>query len=176
MIFRGRAPEATVWKRFRSGADGFTFTLRPDGIYEAHVAANAERVVDLFYTLTEHLPPAIDVVLDDRRTREAWQGTDLALPDVRDAVARMKVPLATFGGVEVSVYSSDDQLTLAPQLELFAYSRSDRWLYLLQGLGLEEYAAVADKRWREQPWDRAPSPVLSDAARAAAARLSLSPV
>ena len=34
-----------------------------DDYYEAYVAANAERVVDLFYTLSEQLAPAIDVVI-----------------------------------------------------------------------------------------------------------------
>jgi len=175
MIFRGRAPESTVWRRFRSGNDGFTFTQRNDGLYEAHVAANAERVVDLFYTLTEHLSPAIDFALADRRTSRAWVGNDLALPDARDAVARMKVPLATYGGIDIDAYSTEDQLSLSAQLELFIYARSDRWLYLLQSKGLEEYAAVADKRWRSQPWDRAAAPVLSDAVVAAAERLSLIP-
>lgn len=173
MIFRGRTPEATVWRRFRSGADGFTFLRRSDGLYEAHIVANAERVVDLFYALTEHLSPAIDFGLNDRRTDRAWVGEDVALPDARDAVARMKVPLATYGGVDVDAFSSEDQLTLTAQLELFAYARSDRWLYLLQGKGLEEYGAVADKTWRSQPWDRAAAPVLSDAVEAAAERLSL---
>jgi hypothetical protein len=176
VIFRGRAPEATVWRRFRSGADGFTFFRRSDELYETHIVANAERVVDLFYALTEHLPPAIDFVLDDKRTTRAWIGEDIALPDARDAIARMKVPLATYGGVEIDAYSSEDQLTLTAQLELFAYARSDRWLYLLQGKGLEEYGAVADKTWRHRPWDRTAAPVLSEAAEAAAGRLSLRPV
>jgi hypothetical protein len=175
VIFRGRAPESTVWRRFRSGADGFTFVRNDDGLYEAHVVANAERVVDLFYTLTEHLPPAVDFGLDDKRTGQSWLGEDIALPDARDAIARMKVPLATYGGVEIDAYSADDQLTLTAQLELFAYARSDRWLYLLEGKGLEEYGAVADKTWRSQPWDRAAAPVLSDAVTAAAERLALRP-
>jgi hypothetical protein len=175
MIFRGRAPEATVWQRFRSGADGFTFSWHGDGIYEAHVSANAERVVDLFYALTDHLPPAVDAVLEDKRMGRTWIGEDIALPDIRDAVARMKVPLGTYGGVEISVYSPDDQLTLTAQLELYTYARSDRWLYLLHGKGLEEYSAVPDKAWRSQPWDQNPSPVLSDAVEAAALRLALRP-
>jgi hypothetical protein len=36
------------------------------------------------------------------------------------------------------VYSADDQVTLTPDLELFVYARSDRWLYILQGKGLVE--------------------------------------
>jgi len=65
MLFRGRNPDITVWRRFRSGVDGFTFEKDGDH-YEAYVGANAERVVDLFYTLSEHLPPAIDLVIEDK--------------------------------------------------------------------------------------------------------------
>ena len=171
MLFRGRNPDVTVWKRFRSGVDGFTFEKNGE-VYEAYVGANAERVVDLFYTLSEMLAPAIDTVMSDLRTEMTWHGESVALPDVRDAVARLKVPLATYGGVEFSLYTPDDQLTLTPQLELFIYSRSDRWLYLLQGKGLEEKAALADRSWRSLAWDRAPAPTLSAAIAAAAERLS----
>lgn len=172
MLFRGRNPDITVWKRFRSGVDGFTFE-KVDETYEAYIAANAERVVDLFYTLSEQLDPAVDVVIADLRTESTWKGEAVALPDVRDAIARLKVPLATYGGVEISLYTAEDQLTLTPQLELFIYARSDRWLYLLQGKGLEERAALADRSWRSQAWDRAPAPTLSAAISAAAERLTL---
>ena len=172
MLFRGRNPDITVWKRFRSGIDGFTFEKDGDH-YEAYVGANAERVVDLFYVLSEQLSPAIDVVIEDLRSETVWKGESVALPDVRDAVARLKVPLATYGGVEFTLYTPDDQLTLTPQLELFIYARSDRWLYLLQGKGLEERAALADRSWRSQGWDRAPAPTWSAAIAAAAERLSL---
>ena len=172
MLFRGRNPEISVWRRFRSGVDGFTFDKEGDH-YEAYVGANAERVVDLFYTLSEQLAPAIDCVVADLRSETSWHGESIALPDVRDAIARLKVPLATYGGVEFTLYTADDQLTLTPQLELFIYSRTDKWLYLLQGKGLEERAALADRSWRSQAWDRAPAPTLSAAIAAAAERLAL---
>lgn len=173
MIFRGPQQQGTVWRRFRSGNDGFTFDATDDGIFEAHVAANAERAVDLLYVLSEELPPAVDLVLTDRRTRTTWHGTDIALPDVRDAIARLKVPLATYGGVDLSAYTAEDQLSLTAELDLYAFGRSDRWLYLLQAKGLEQYGAVAARAWRDQPWDRAPAPVLSSALAATAERLSL---
>jgi hypothetical protein len=172
MLFRGRNPDITVWKRFRSGVDGFTFEQVGDH-FEAYIAANAERVVELFHALSEQLDPAVDVVFSDLRSETTWNGEAVALPDVRDAIARLKVPLATYGGVEISLYTADDQLTLTPQLELFIYARSDRWLYLLQGKGLEERAALADRSWRAQGWDRAPAPTLSAAIATAAERLSL---
>lgn len=172
MLFRGRNPDVTVWKRFRSGTDGFTFVKNGE-IYEAYIAANAERVVDLFYTLSEQLAPAIDLVIEDLRSEATWRGESVALPDVRDAIARLKVPLATYGGVEISLYTPDDQLTLTPQLELYIFSRSDRWIYLLQGKGLEERVSLADRSWRSQSWDRALAPSLTAAISAAAERLAL---
>ena len=57
MFFRGKQPEGSIWKRFRASMDGFTF-VEEDDYYAAHVVANAERVVDLFYTLSEQLSPA----------------------------------------------------------------------------------------------------------------------
>ena len=172
MLFRTKTPDSTVWKRFRSGADGFTFTRTGD-IYEAKVIANAERVVDLFYTLSELMAPAVDVFIQDMRSRMSWAGQSMPLPDVRDAVARLKVPLATYGGVEITLYTGEDQLTLTPQLELFIYSRSDRWVYLLTSMNLEERSSIEERLWAFQSWERAPAPALSDAVAAAAERLSI---
>ena len=172
MLFRGKQPEATVWRRFRSGIDGFTFA-REDGYYAAHVAATAERVVDLMHALSEQLPPAVDVAIEDVRARRTWAGEGIALPDVRDAIARLRVPLATYGGVEVAVYSAEDQLTLTPHLELFVYGRTDQWLYILQGKGLEEVAALRPRRWKRSRADFPAAPAVSDAVSAAGERLGL---
>lgn len=81
--------------------------------------ANAERIVDLFHAVMEHLPPAVDVAIDDRRAGRRWKGESPALPDLRDAIARLKTALASSGSVEIAVYTSEDQLTLNPVLELF---------------------------------------------------------
>jgi hypothetical protein len=172
MLFRTKTPDATVWKRFRSGQDGFTFTRSGD-VYEAKVVPNAERVVDLFYTLSELMAPAVDVFIQDMRSQMSWAGQEMALPDVRDAVARLKVPLSTYGGVEITLYTPDDQLTLTPTLELFIYSRSDRWVYLLQSMNLEERQSIEERLWAMHSWERAPAPALSDAVAAAAERLSI---
>jgi hypothetical protein len=172
MFFRGRQPEASIWRRFRASADGFTFVQAED-LYTAHVVANAERVVDLFYSLCEQLPPAVDVAIEDLRSGRSWRGEAVALPDVRESVARLKNLLARFGGVELSVYTGDDQLTLNPFLELFIYARTDRWLYLLEGKGLEEQAAVNTKSWKSGHKDFPAAPDLVNAVTAAADRLGL---
>lgn len=174
MLFRGKQPEPSVWRRFRSGADDFTFVQEGEH-YEARIVANAERVVDLLYTLAERLPPAVDVAIEDVREERRWQGVALALPDVRDAIARLKAPLAAYGGVELSVYSPDDQLTLTPDLELFIYARTDRWLYVLQGKGLHEVTAFPPDGWRFDAQALGAAAELSDALAASAERLGLEP-
>ena len=172
MFFRGRSPESSVWRRFRSGFDGFTF-VKEDDYYAAHIVANAERVVDLFHALTEHLPPAVDVHIEDLRSSRSWHGENVALPDVRDTLARLKVQLAAFGGVELAVYSSEDQITLNPHLEMFIYARTDRWLYILQGKNLEEQRALRTKSWKLSKKDFQAAPELVASVSSAAERLGL---
>ena len=172
MFFRGRQPETAVWRRFRASADGFTFAEEKD-YYSAHVVANAERVVDLFYTLAEQLSPAVDVVIDDLRSGRTWKGEALALIDVREAVARLKQLLGRYGGVEMSIFTAEDQLTLNQYLELFIYARTDRWLYLLEGKGLEEQRRVRTKSWKVARQQFPAAPDLVNAVALAAERLGL---
>ncbi len=173
MIFRGRQPEATVWRRFRSGLDGFTF--RRDGeVFEARVVTNAERALDLFHNLASSLPPAVDVAIEDPRRGLAWRGVGVALPDVRDAVGRLKLPLAAYGGVELAVYTPDDQLTLTPSLEVYVYARTDRWLYILLGKGLVEQDGLASRR-PDDDVALTPAPELEGAVDLAVEQLGLEP-
>jgi hypothetical protein len=172
MFFRGKQPEASIWRRFRASTDGFTFT-EEEGVYTAHVVASAERVVDLFWTMSELLSPAVDLYVDDLRSGRKWKGESLPLPDVRDTIARLKLLLARFGGVEVSVYTPEDQLSLNPHLELFIYSKSDKWLYLLEGRGLEEQSRVRSKSWRIKRQGFPAAPDLVNAVSTAAERLAL---
>lgn len=172
MLFRGRQPAASVWRRFRSDADEFTVVAN-DAYVEVRVAANAERAVDLLYALAEQLPPAVDVWIEDVRAHAAWRGRDVPLPDIREAIARLKVPLAAYGGVEFAVYTADDQLTLAPDLTLYVYARSDRWIYVLQSFGLIESRTPARDSYQLAPDELGDAPELADALVSAADRLSL---
>lgn len=172
MFFRGKQPETSIWRRFRAGIDGFTFVKEAD-YYAAHVVANAERMVDLFHTLCEELPPAVDVAMEDYRTGRAWEGKSIALPDVRDAIARLKVPMAAYGGVEFAVFSPEDQITLNAHLEMFIYSRTDRWLYLLQAKNLQEHRTVRTKSWKLRRGEYPAAPELVDMLSTTAERLGL---
>lgn len=172
MFFRGKQAEASIWRRFRADADGFTFASE-DGYFSAHVVANAERVVDLFHSLTEQLPPAVDITLEDHRSGRTWKGEALPLDDVREQIARLKVLLARYGGVELSVYTSEDQLALNPYLELFVYARTDRWYYLLEGKGLEEQRVVRTKSWKQRRAQFPAAAELVNAIQTAVERLGL---
>lgn len=141
----------------------------------ARVVASAERAVDLFHAVTDYLTPAVDVVLDDVRSGRRWSAEALALPDVRESIARLKIPLSTFAGVEFAVFNEEEQVTLTPQLELYVYARNDRWLYLLQGKGLELREQIRSRSWRLSRSEFAPAAELSQALTAAAERLALAP-
>ena len=172
MLFRGNQPEASIWRRFRASSDGFTF-VEDDGVFTAHIVANAERVVDLFWTLTDLLGPAVDLHIDDLRSGRSWHGESLPLPDVRDTMARLRLLLARYGGIQISVFTSEDQLSLNEHLELFVYSKSDKWLYLLEGRGLEEMPRVVRKSWKIKRQAFPAAPDLVNALASAAERLGL---
>jgi hypothetical protein len=172
MLFRGKQPEASIWRRFRASNDGFTFS-EDDGVYTAHVVANAERVVDLFWNLSELLSPAVDVHLEELRSSRVWKGEALPLPDVRDMIARLRLLLARYGGTEISVFDAEDQLSLNAHLELYIYSRSDKWLYLLEGRGLEERQRLRQKSWKITRQSFPAAPDLMNAVAAGAERLGL---
>lgn len=158
--------------RFRPPSDWFIASVR-DGIYVARVGTTAERVVDLMHSLTVHLDPAVDVVMSDRRSGTEWVGVDVALPDFRDALGRLRFALATYGGVELTVFGPDDQLSLTPELLLVIYSRSDRWYFLLDGLGLSERAIPPAPVWMPTRTMLTPCAEQATALAAAAERLGL---
>lgn len=172
MLFRGKQPEASIWRRFRASTEAFTF-VDEDGVHTAHIIANAERVVELFWMLIQLLPPAVDLHIDDLRSGRSWHGESLAIGDVRDMLAKLRLLLARFGGTQVSVYTSDDQLSLNEHLELYIYSKSDKWLYLLEGRGLEEVSELEEKSWRIGRHAFPPAPDLVNALSAAGERLGL---
>jgi hypothetical protein len=172
MFFRGRHPEPSIARRFRSPGDAFAFTPA-DGHYVAHVVATAERAVDLYHALAEYLPPAVEVEITDERSGAKWRGSHQALPDVRDAIARLKSTLSTFAGVEITIYADEDQLTLDGNLDVWVYALTERWLYLLRGKGLVERPRIRGRTWRLRPSEFPPAPGLASALESAVERLGL---
>ncbi len=143
------------------------------GVHTARVGVIAERAVDLLHLLADELDPAVDVVIESLRDGIKWSGELLPLPDVREAVGRLRLLLATYGGVEVTIVTAEDQLTLTPELALIIYSRTDRWLFLLDGLGVVERAAAPGAVWTQDRRALTPIAPLTEALEHAADRLGL---
>ena len=162
-----------VANRFRRDSDWFVAS-KIDDIFVARIGAVSERIVDLLPALAFHLDPAVDVVIESFRDRKIWRGSLLALPDVRDALGRLRLPLSMYGGVEVSLVTPVDQLTLTPELELVVYARSDRWFFLLEGMGIMERIQIPSAVWISDRNTLRPIDDLSSALASAAERLNLS--
>ena len=171
-FFKTRAARASASGRFRPPADLFSLRKEQD-VFVAEVRAGPERAVDLFHDLTGQMPAVVDLALDCLRTGRHFVGEGLQLSEVTETVARLKVPLVASGGVELSVYTGDEQLCLSPLLDLWIYAKSDRWLYLLVGRGLEERADLPPREWRVAPHEFSGAPELVDAVSATAVRLTL---
>lgn len=163
---------ADVLSRFRRDTDWFVASKR-DGIYVAQIGTVSERVVDLLPALALQLDPAVDLVIESLRDRLRWEGRSLALPDVREVIGRLRLPLAMYGGVEIALVTPDDQLTLTPELALVVYARTDRWFFLLEGMGLVERQTPPPPVWHFSRKALEPVPDLSTALIAAAEKLSL---
>ena len=141
MLFRGREPEASIWRRFAPSVEAFTVSDE-GGLTIIRASATAERLLDHLRALVEELPPFVDVAIDDLRTGRSWAAEARPRRDVSEVILTNSGTFARYGGVELSVYTRGDQLTLTPHLELYIYARTDRWVYLLQGRGLEERLAL----------------------------------
>lgn len=163
---------ADVQSRFRRDTDWFVASKRSD-LYVAQIGTISERAVDLLPALALHLDPAVDVVIESLRDRTIWQGRSLALPDVREVVGRLRLPLAMYGGVEIALVTPDDQLTLTPELAIVLYARTDRWFFVLEGMGLVERESVPVPVWSSSRSQLQPVEDLTLALAAAAERLSL---
>jgi hypothetical protein len=158
--------------RFRPGAD--LFSVRSEaGVYVAEVRSSPEGAVDLFHELTGQMPGVVDLGLDCLRTGRRYVGESLQRAEVAETVARLKVPLVASGGVELSIYTGDEQLSLSPMLDLWIYAKSDRWLYLLVGRGLEETTELPVRTWSVAPSEFTGAPELVDAVTQTAERLTL---
>jgi len=171
-LFRHRTPAVSVATRFADPTAVFKCAREGD-LYVTNVAATMERSVDLLHSLAEHMPAVVDLSIECVRSGRRFVGEGLSLPEVRETIARLKVPLVQSGGVELTVYTPEDQLALSPMLDLWVYSKSDRWVYLLVGEGLDEVALIEPRTWHVARADFAGAPELVEAVEKTAERLTL---
>jgi hypothetical protein len=172
MLFKSRALETSLERRFRPTGDVFAFRKEGD-LHVAEIRAGAERAVDIFAKLVEEMPAVVSLSLECLRTRREYIGGKLQRAEVRETIARLKVPLAASGGVEISVYTADEQVALSAMLDPWIFAKSDRWLYLVLGQGLEERAELPERGWTMEREDFTGAPEIVEAVSKAAERLTL---
>lgn len=160
--------------RFRSAADWFT-TSELDGLFTYMIGANSERTVDLMQSLAQLFPETFSVSISALRERQSWWDNACTRAEVRDVLARLKVLLAGYGGVEFAIYTANDQITLTPEVQLIIYSYSEKWRHLLLDMGLEEKAETPAPVWCVSRDSLVPAPELSDSLMLAVRRLALAP-
>jgi len=171
-LFKPRPAAADPTRRFRPDSEHFSLRKERD-LHVAEVRVEADRAVDLFYELTQQMPALVDLSLDCLRTGRRYLGEGLSLAEVTETIARLKVPLVASGGVELCVYTSEEQLCLSPMLDLWIFAKSDRWLYLLLGRGLEATDDLPARGWIVKPEEFTGAPELVDAVTSTAERLTL---
>jgi len=172
MLFRHRTAASSVANRFRPGAAVFE-TRQERGLHVVRVGAGMERSIGLLHDLSGQLPAVVDFSVECLRSKRRFVGEALSLPEVRETVARLKVPLLASGGVELAVFTAEDQLVLSPMLDLWIYSRTDRWVYLLVGDGLEEVESLPPRGWSVGRDEFTGAPDLVAAVEKTAERLTL---
>ncbi|MBY0489756.1 MAG: hypothetical protein K2R93_07935 [Gemmatimonadaceae bacterium] len=135
------------------------FAVRPEwfvcgmhaGMHCIQAWAPAERIVEHLHALAAHLASVdddtVDVFVHDHRSARRWAGARIPLTDVRDAVSRIRLPLAAYGEVELSMATATDQLVLAPALLLVVYATTPRWPFLCEALGLVQRDTVPAPTW-----------------------------
>jgi hypothetical protein len=169
---RDGGADRVIWRRFRADGDCYV-RLRQGALFVARVAAVAERAVDLAHSLAGELDPLVDVRIDDQRRGLVWGARELPRADVRDALTRLKLPLATYGGAELSLITPTDQLTVTADLLLFAVGRTDRWWRALDRFGLRAQRRILEPQWMPAPGPPRPVRDLSDAIDVAVQQLEL---
>lgn len=173
-VFRERRDGVVDARRFRS--DDVTFAVRHH-VDRWHVVAapGAEVAVELFLELAAHVGSPTRVIVDDRRSGVVLESPPLLLGTVRDALVRLRLVVARFGGVGITLAADGEAFGLTPWLTVECDAPTDRWRYLFEGRGLVPAASVPPKHWRrpDARWDAVPE--VSAAVQEAAERLELQP-
>lgn len=174
-LFRGPVPEVSVWRRFRDATDIYA-VVRRDGLVGTRALGNSEAMVELFLELVSEFPNLFALTLDDWRNRRVWRAEGVTQSALLDAFYSLRVPLLGAGGVEFTLESAGDQLSLSAHLEVITWSRTDRWLYLHDRAGLRERPRVRGRLWRPERGAFAPAGTLTAGVKTFVTALALQPV
>lgn len=160
--------------RFHRANAWFTCSRQED-LHVVEIQANSERIMELLHRLSVHLDSVVDVHMTHVRDGAQWQGIMRFLPEVREAVGRLRWPLAAYGGVELALVTPEDQLTVTPELQLVIYSRNSVWVPRLRAEGIEQCVRFPAAVWNPLIRSGSPTPDLTLALAAIAERLDLEP-
>lgn len=174
-FFRGPVPEVSVWRRFRDASDMYA-VMRRDGLVGTRALGNSEAMVEFFLEMVPEFPNIFALTVDDWRHQRSWRAESVTQSALLDAFYSLRVPLIGAGGIEFTLDSGSDQLSLSAHLEVVTWSRTDRWLYLHERAGLRERPRVRGRLWRPARGAFPPAGTLSASVNSFAAVLALQPV
>jgi hypothetical protein len=146
-FFREPVPEVSVWRRFRDTTDTYA-VMRKDALTGTRAIGNAEAMVELFLALVPEFPGLFSLTVDNWRDGTVFLADNVTQGAFLDAFYPLRIPLIFAGGVEFTLDGQGEQLTLSAHLEVVSWSRTDRWLYLLDRAGLRERPQVRGRLWR----------------------------
>jgi hypothetical protein len=174
MLFRDAQPEASVRQRFEPHVDAFAVE-RAGGMTSIRVLASAAHATDHLLALLDAMPEALRVSVRETATGAVLAASACRRDDVVAALRESAPAVARFGGIELTVASGDDELSLSADVELVIRARTDRWVYLLEGRGAEQHDVLPAPAWR-MPAEAFPEAAERRAALGAlAAQLGLTP-
>lgn len=174
-FFRGPVAEVSVWRRFRDATDIYA-VLRRDDLIGTRAIGNAEAMVELFIELVPQFDNIFSLTVDDWRNGIAWCGEGITQAALLDAMYTLRVPLIGSGGVEFTLATASDQLSLSAHLEVVTWSLTDRWLYLHDRAGLSERPDVQGRLWRPDRGAFPPANTLTAGVTSLVRALALQPV
>lgn len=162
-----------VAQRFHRHSEWFIHTVDARALHTFRIRANSERVVELFHKLAAHLDSIVDVYVHHVRNGDRWEGALKFLPEIREGIGRLRWPLAAYGGVEFTVVTPTDQVTLMTTLELVIYSQTASWRERLLAEGLQRCDAFPASVWTAGVQPGTVAPELASALTTIAERLEL---
>jgi hypothetical protein len=173
-FFGGPAPEISVWRRFRDTTDAFA-VLRNGALTGARAIGNAEAMVELFLEMVPEFPNIFSLTVDDWRGGAVWHADSVTQAAFLDAFYALRIPVSGAGGVEFTLASEGEQLSLSSHLEVVAWAPTDRWLYLMERAGLREKSQLRGRLWRPARGAFPAAPSLASGLDAFVAALVLQP-
>ena len=147
-FLRGAQAETVVAHRFREEVEAFAL-WREGACWIGRTDATAERTLALFHALSAEMPGTVSVSFTRVRDGAESVGLALALSDVREGIARLRPALARTGGVVVTLWGDDRQLSLSAQLSVWLWSNTPAWRSALLAQGLVDVSPpkLTDRRW-----------------------------